>query len=222
MGFSTTWQRFLPLILILALACNDDFEDVLPEKFLDLRLQPDVIYMYNGGSPVGVRLDPLVNDSIKVEVTVTYSTPNHGVIRFIPNEGWFYRPADEFIGTDQFNYTVCHQNNCLSSTITMQVEEPLDLNTCTFEMNGESVTTRKDQPVSIAIFHNDQVCPYLGSSLFKPTRGNFTTYSYSGTFKNIYYVYFPPKGFTGTDAFRYRLFTPDGFLEATCTITITD
>ncbi len=210
------------LFLLVLGACNDAIEDVVPKSFLNVQLNPDEIYIYNGGSPVGVRLDPLVNDSIKVEVTVAYGASNHGTVSFIENEGWFYKPDSDFIGTDNFSYTVCHEGKCQSSTITMHVEEPLNLDACAFAINGEEVTTKMDQPISIAIFHNDQVCPYQGSSLSAPEKGKFTTYSYSGTFKNIYYVYFPPKGFTGTDRFKYRLFTNDGFLEAYCEITITE
>jgi hypothetical protein len=215
--------RYLTMLVLLVLvSCNDEIEDTLPKSFFLIQLNPDDIYIYNSGNPIGVRLDPLVNDSIKVEVTITYSTPLFGSIQFIENEGWFYKPNSDFIGIDNITYTVCYQGNCYSASITMHVEEPLNLEECTFAINGESATTKKDQPVSIPIFHNDQVCPYLGSSLSAPEKGKFTTYSYSGTFKNIYYVYFPPKGFTGTDRFKYRLFTNDGFLEAYCEITITE
>jgi hypothetical protein len=214
----------LPSIIILffvALAgCDDGLEDAVPKSFLNIQLNSDEIFLYNGGSSYGVRLDPLVNDSIKVDVTVSYSTPGSGTITFIQNEGWFYKPNDGFIGTDEITYTVCHDTDCFSAAITMRVEEPVDLNTCTFEINGESVETQKDTPIAIRIFVNDVVCPYQGSSASSPEKGTFSTFTYSGTFKNIVYVYYPPKGFVGTDRFKYRLFTSDGDLEAYCNITI--
>lgn len=58
-------------------------EDIIPPQFSDIELRPDDIYMYNAGNPIGVGLDPLMNDSIKVSVNVTYSEAQHGIIQFI-------------------------------------------------------------------------------------------------------------------------------------------
>ena len=201
-------------------ACDDSLEDAIPKSFAAIQVNADDIYMINAGDPNGVRLDPLVNDTIKVDVSVSYSTPGHGTISFIPDEGWFYKPNPDFTGRDYITYTVCHLGDCLSAPITMVVEEPVDLNACTFAINGEAVETTKDHPIAIRIFENDVVCPYQGSSIFSPEKGTFNTFTYSGSFKNIVYVYYPPKGFVGTDRFKYRLFTSDGDLETFCTITV--
>jgi len=203
--------------------CEDDTPDTVPPSFLEMRVNPDEIYLYgNTDSPYGVRLDPLINDSIKVQVDVTYTTPNHGTIRFIQDEGWFYKPDQDFFGIDNVNYTACYQSNCLSAPITLYVEEPIDPDNCTYENNGENVETKKDQPIAIRIFANDAICAYMGSSLSAPQKGQFAAYSYSGSFKNIIYVYYPPKGYVGTDKFTYRLFTENGTLEAVSNITITE
>ncbi len=203
-------------------ACQDDeFVDVIPKRFMEIQLNPDDIYLYNSDEvTLGVRLDPLLNDSIKVDVNVTYSTPASGTISFIENEGWYYKPKAGFYGTDQFTYTVCHESKCTSSNITMYVEKIPDPDNCTFQINGESIETKIDQPISIRIFNNDMACPYQGSSIWAPEKGSFTSYSYSGNFKNTVYVYYPPKGFVGTDRFKYRLYTPTGYLETYCTITV--
>lgn len=213
----------LSFIMLLAMvACQEDeFVDVIPKRFKEIQLYPDDIYLYNSDEvTLGVRLDPLLNDSIKVDVNVTYSKPASGTITFIENEGWFYKPNAGFYGTDKFNYTVCQENNCASAAITMYVEKVPDFTNCTFQINGESIEIKVDQPVSIRIFDNDMVCPYQGSSVWAPEKGRFTSYSYSGNFKNTVYVYYPPKGYVGTDRFKYRLYTPDGYLETYCTITI--
>lgn len=212
---------FLVVVLIIT-ACDDgELEDVIPQSFFKILLNPDDIYMYNSDEiTIGVRLDPLLNDSIKVDVNVTYSTPTSGTISFIENEGWFYKPDVGFYGEDSFTYTVCREGKCTSAAITMHVEKIPDPNSCTFEINGESIETFVDQPVSIRIFDNDMVCPYMGSSIWAPEKGSFTNYSYSGNYKNTVYVYFPPKGYTGTDRFKYRLYTSTGYLETYCTITI--
>ncbi|MFZ5973741.1 MAG: Ig-like domain-containing protein [Bacteroidota bacterium] len=214
---------FVSALFLTLAACNDPFTgDEVPVVFEKIQLNADEVYIYAGGASEGVRLDPLLNDSIKVPVIVSYSTPQSGTIQFITHEGWFYKANEGFIGTDTFTYTVCYQGTCSTAPITLHVEKPLQGDECRYELNGESVTTKKDQPLEIRIFANDVICPYQGSSINKPEKGTFTSYAYSGNLKNIVYVYFPPKGFVGTDRFRYKIFTPAGDLEVYCNITITE
>lgn len=209
----------MALSALVMVACDDD-SDVVPESYFMIQLNPDDIYMYNSGDSQ-VRLDPLLNDSIKVNVSVSYSQPLFGTISFVDREGWFYKPNAGYFGLDNIIYTVCYENECWSSSITMYVEPPVDLATCQFQINGESVETSKNAPIAIWIFVNDVVCPYQGSSISAPERGRFETYSYSGSYKNTVYVYYPPANFTGQDRFKYRLFTSDGgVLETYCNITI--
>ena len=210
---------FIFSVLLLS-GCYNSYEDVVPVSFQEIKLNPDEVFIYNGGNPLGTRLDPLLNDSIKVQVTVSYSVPSSGKISFVTNEGWFYKPNDGFIGIDNFNYTACYNGSCQTSSIKMHVEQPLDPNNCTSQLNGETIETRKDQPIEIRLFMNDMVCPFSGLSISKPDLGTFKTYSYSGGFKNIVYVYYPPKGFVGTDRIRYKIFTNAGDLQAIATITV--
>ena len=111
---SSFMKSILNISILLALVslfqgCDDDaFPDTLPGTYFMIQLNPDDIYLYNSGNPSGVRLDPLVNDSIKVEVTVSYSTPGFGTIKCVANEGWFYVPNPGFYGIDNVTYTVCH------------------------------------------------------------------------------------------------------------------
>ena len=209
------------LFPIALTACDEEFQDIKPESFFMIQLNPDDIYMYNSGNPLGVRLDPLVNDSIKVDVSISYSTPLFGTISFVRDEGWFYKPKPDFFGIDNITYTVCYEDDCFSASITMYVEHPYDPANCTYAINGESVEAEKDQPLAIRIFDNDVVCPYYGSYISSPEKGTFDTFTYSGSFKNTVYVYYPPKGFVGTDRFKYKLYTRDGgTLETYCTITV--
>ena len=212
----------LILISLFLLSCSEDGmeEDILPKNFVQIQLRPDEIYIYNGDSPFGTRLDPLLNDSIKVAVDVSYSAPASGVITFIDNEGWFYKPHENFFGEDTFTYTACHGTQCQSASIKLYVDHPLDGNNCVYELAGETVTTLKDQPVEIRIFTNDVICPYVGWGINSPEKGTFNSYSYAGGYKNTVYVYYPPKGFVGTDRFTYKIFANDVTLEATCTINV--
>lgn len=211
------------LVLFLSLflsGCDETFEDVIPPTFFMIQLNPDDIYLFNGGSEYGTRLDPLLNDSIKVDVTVSYSTPPHGTIRFIENEGWFYKPDAGYYGIDNVTYTVCWKDGCGSASINIFVEQPLDPATCVYAINGEAIEIEKDQAIEIRIFENDVICQYQGMSLFAPEKGTYETFSYSGNYKNTIYVYRPPKGFTGTDRFKYRFVVGNTYMETYCNITI--
>jgi len=209
---------FMPLVF---LSCSgDDVEpDIIPKKFEQIELRADEIYVYNGGSTLGTRLDPLLNDSIKVAVNITYSTPISGIVTFIDNEGWFYKPNDNFFGDDSLTYTACYGAECQSAQIKLHVEQPLD-GSCVPELNGETVTVQKDQPTEIRLFSNDVICPMTGWGLSAPDHGTFATYSYAGGYKNTVYVYYPPSGFVGTDRFTYRIFTDTGTVQVTCTINV--
>lgn len=207
-----------PAMLVALMACDETFEDVIPETYFMIQTNPDDIYMYNGPS-AKVRLDPLLNDSVKVEVSISYSTPLFGKIEFIPNEGWYYTPNEGFYGMDNIIYTLCYQDDCASASITMYVEQPPG-DHCVYAIVGENIETTKDQPIEIRIYLNDSVCPYMGGGMSSPEKGTFDTYAYSGSFKNIVYVYYPPKRYVGTDRFKYTLYTPDGQIEAWCNITI--
>lgn len=202
--------------------CGGDETDSPPPAFKEIVLRPDVIYIYNGNVLEGTRLDPLLNDSIKVEATIHYSVPAHGTISFIPNEGWFYKPDEGFLGVDNLEYTLCHNKNCASTTMSVHVEEPMNWETCMYSIAGESVSTTVNTPLEIRIFSNDVVCPMNGFGMNSPEKGTFSTYSYSGSYKNTVYVYYPPKDFIGTDRFSYKIFTDDGDKQVYCNITITN
>lgn len=196
-------------------------DDELPGRPVSenqMRLASDDIYLYTEGSGTAVRLDPTLNDSIHGETHVSFGTASSGEITFVENEGWFYKPDPGFLGTDTFIYTVCSSHVCASETIRMHVEEYLP--NCNFELYDEQVITQKDTPIEIRVFMNDTACNYQGMDLFSPDKGTFATYSYSGSFKNIVYVYYPPKGFSGTDHFRYKLRNGMETLEGECTITV--
>ena len=149
----------LVLLSLSFVSCSDEtiIDDTVPKDFSLIQLRPDEIYIYNGGNPLGTRLDPLLNDSIKVEVNISYSIPSSGTIKFIENEGWFYKPNDNFFGDDNFTYTACKGNECQSTSIKLHVERPIDVSNCTYSLIGETVETTKDQPVEIRIFANDAV-----------------------------------------------------------------
>jgi hypothetical protein len=185
------------------------------------QLNDDELYFYNSGNPEGLRLDVLLNDSIKGDVILTFGTPDHGSLSFLENEGWFYHPAENAYDTVRFSYSVCDGETCKSANVTIILEEYPSPEHCMTEINGETVETEMGKPVVIRIFENDLACPYAGSYIASPTKGTFRVLSYSGSFKNILYIYYPPEGFKGTDQFKYKLHAGEGqYIEAICTILV--
>lgn len=191
---------FLAALCILN-SCDKIGDDVLPVKIQDFRLYPDDIYTFGGL----IRLDPLNNDSLKVNVKVTYSQPQHGTLELDQDGSMLYLSDVDFLGTDSLEYTVCSAQLCKSEKIRLYVESPPDPETCVTSLGADSLETTKNTPKGIRIFMNDIICPMSGTSVFAPEKGTFKTIDYSGSYKNTTYVYYPPKDFVGEDSFRYRI-----------------
>ena len=201
------------LLALVALgACDQETDDILPKSFQQFNLYPDQIYIFNGNSSWITRLDPLANDSVKTEVSVTYDQPRNGQL-FPGYDGpgtMGYKPNNDFYGIDSLNYTVCTLEICKTEKIKLIVEEPLDPATCVTMLRADSLETTRNKFKGIRIFENDIIClndDFGGSYIEKPVKGTFNTIQYSGSYKNTIYVYYPPKDFVGEDSFRYRVYT---------------
>ncbi|WP_242929198.1 cadherin-like domain-containing protein [Pontibacter vulgaris] len=202
-------QVFVGLLLLWG--CDTATSDVLPSFFREFKLYADEIYTFNSNNDYILRLDPLVNDSIKAEVNVTYSQPLHG--RLLPEfDGpgtMGYKPNQNFYGADSLEYTVCLNNDCQTEKIKLIVEQPYDPATCQTQLNGETLETTKNTSKQLRIFLNDVICYSTigGIAVYKPEKGTFEEIQYAGSYKNTIYVYIPPKDFVGEDSFRYRVYT---------------
>ncbi|MFD2247471.1 Ig-like domain-containing protein [Pontibacter ruber] len=199
-------------VILLLWGCDKTEEDVIPRSFQEFTLYPDDIYTFNSNSDWINRLDPLANDSVKAQVKVTYSQPQHGQLlpEFDGPGTMGYKPNNDFYGIDSFTYTVCTSEICKSETIRMIVEKPYDPATCTTLLAPDSLETTKNTFKGIRIFENDRICfndSYGGNYIEKPVKGTFRTIEYSGSYKNTIYVYYPPKDYVGEDSFRYRVYT---------------
>lgn len=213
-GYFSKLQKLFLLAgsILLAISCDKVMDDVLPIAFQDFQLYPDDIYFYNSGAWIN-RLDPLINDSIKGSANVMFDKPLHGQLSVEADGDTYYKPDTNFFGTDSLMYTVCSPEICKSEKIRLFVERPLDPNNCTTVLGADSIETTKNTPKSIRIFMNDIICPGVGGwSVFKPEKGTYESVAYAGGFKNLIYIYTPPKNFTGEDSFKYRIHPdPDNY-----------
>ena len=208
-------RLLLSALALLTAGCDQSLRDTQPDHFQAFQLFPDEVYMYNGGAPdTRIRFDPLVNDSIRTTVRVSYSPPQHGQLELMADGGTYYIPNKDFYGVEHITYTACSDRICQSQQMQIIVEPPLDVAHCTTALGADSLQTARNTPAGVRIFLNDVVCaPHqTGMSLFKPEKGTFHTIAYSGSLKNTIYIYTPPKDFTGQDSFRYRVHPdPDHF-----------
>jgi hypothetical protein len=216
------------MALLLMAGCDQTLSDVEPKSFREFELFADEVYMYNASMPdTRIRFDPLINDSIRTTVRVSYSRPANGQLELMQDGGTYYIPNKGFFGTEDITYTACSDRTCQSQRMQIFVEPPLDPNNCTTRLGADSLETAINTTKGIRIFINDMICSpqRTGISVFKPLKGTFTTVAYSGSLKNTIYLYTPPRNFTGEDSFRYRVHPdPDNFdrvyLEMVVKITV--
>ncbi len=212
------WAFCLLVIGILG-SCDIYQEDVAPQKFENIRINADDIYLY---PTKAIRLNHFVNDTLPAFENITYSAPLHGKIINDYDVGGVigYQPEANFVGTDSIAYQVCAGQTCKTATIRLHVEEPLDTVNCTNILAADSLETTMNTPKEIRHFFNDIICPgsYEVLETRAPEKGTYRLYTYSekinsyaGTLKNQVYVYTPPKNYRGTDSFVYRVYPQGGF-----------
>jgi hypothetical protein len=201
-------RLLLPALALLMAGCDQSLTDTQPGHFHEFQLFPDEVYMYNGGAPdTRIRFDPLVNDTIRTTVRVSYSPPQHGQLELMADGGTYYIPNPDFYGVEHITYTACSDQTCRSQEMKIIVERLPDPAHCHNTLGADSLQTARNTAAGVRIFLNDVVCnPHrTGFALFKPEKGTFHTVAYSGSLKNTIYIYTPPKDFTGQDSFRYRV-----------------
>lgn len=162
-----------------------------------------------------------------VTSTGSFTTDNGGTIVINANGTYTYTPANDFIGTDSFTYTVCDDvpaplKACATATITINVipERDPSINN-NVVANDDTGVTEQDKPVSGNLLTNDFDPDgdnlIINTTPTTPPSHGTVTISSDGT-----YIYTPESGFKGVDTFVYEV-CDDGD-PATCdraTVTIT-
>ncbi|WP_419994707.1 Ig-like domain-containing protein [Streptomyces boninensis] len=155
--------------------------------------------------------------------TLTFSLPDapqgallgtdaRGTLTLAPNGVYLFTPAENFTGRASYTVQVCDNGTpklCTRATLTITVS-PIAAN--------DSAGTESGTPVTIDTAANDRGEATAPTVVTPPEHGTLTQ-NPDGTF-----VYTPDADFTGTDAFTYRICSPnapDVCAEATATILVT-
>jgi len=168
-----------------------------------------------------VDIDILTNDydpdGFLVASSVTIdSGPSNGSVTYDDVTGIAtYAPNSGFVGTDEFDYTVCDDEGyCDSATVTIGVDTGVGP-----VANDDAVETRYETPIDIDVVDNDEDADGtldLNSLrvISGPSNGT-TSVSLTGIIN-----YVPDAGFSGLDYFIYEICDNDGFCD-TATVNIT-
>jgi outer membrane protein OmpA-like peptidoglycan-associated protein len=164
-----------------------------------------------------VTVDVLGNDvGTVLQVTNTGQAANGTVA--IVNSAVVYTPATDFIGTDQFTYTVRDSNDSQGQgTVTVTVQAGDIVANVAPVLQDDSVGTTINQPISIDVLAND-IDPdgdtLVITSIEQPTNG-------TAEVVNSEILYTPNQGFSGTDTVRYTITDGNGHIaSAVATITV--
>jgi len=152
---------------------------------------------------------PLSNDEHIDQGTITaviVNHPSHGEINFHESGEFTYTPADDYNGSDNFDYKVCGDHSlCNTATVTITINSINDAPVA----NDDLATTVEGQPVEINVIHDDHdvddnLDPSSVSIVDSPANGTATPNT-DGTV-----VYTPSDGFIGTDVFTYKVCDTEG------------
>ncbi len=191
-------------IICLAPHAQDDFYSV----------DEDVTLTVDGSLILGVLANDSDADTDHSELTAT-SPPvseESGTIVMNSDGTFVYTPADDFFGTDTFEYIVDDglggtDTATVSITVTSINDDPV--------ANAQSVTTLEDEALAITLTGSDTDGDSLTFTTTTPTDG-----SLSGTAPNVTYT--PNAGFLGSDSFDFTVDDENGGTDtATVSITVT-
>ncbi|KAA3440287.1 Ig-like domain-containing protein [Rufibacter hautae] len=202
------------LLLVLGLfswSCDQEVGDELPLSFQQFSIYSDEMYTSEGGVFEKLILSPLVNDSIKTEVTIKYSQPARGQLTSdcYGEKKMCYVYEKGYIGDDSLTYTVCSDKICKTEKILLHIEERLDPSRCITKLGKDSLETTMNTPKEIKPFANDILFCADGSSygpiVVQPQHGTLRFYDYGGTsYKSVTFIYTPNRNYVGDDSFTYR------------------
>lgn len=137
----------------------------------------------------------------------TVSPPAHGTVTLNSNGTYTYTPAANFIGEDQFRYSVCDNDSspaCDTAVVNIRVLPRLVGGNNPPTANDDAATTAINTAVSGNMIANDldpdaNPLSINTTPVLPPANGTLTINS-NGT-----YTYTPANNFTGKDSFDYRV-----------------
>ena len=161
--------------------------------------------------------NPDGGDLILVKVT----QPENGLVR-INKDTILYQPKPEFVGIDQFTYTI---KNAVGRTATATVAVKVDQAPQPLTAKDDTVTTRYNTPVNITVLANDDI-PDRNSITVRietPPQNGSATANTNGSITYQPNAFFPDnrRRFSGKDTFTYTISNGKGeSAKATVTVTV--
>jgi gliding motility-associated-like protein len=146
----------------------------------------------------------------------TFTQPANGTVTQNGNI-LVYTPNNNYIGTDQFTYTICDDDGCSTATVYLWINEVVEPPTGTPPVaNNDSANTNEDSPVTINVTANDAATegdPFSITTFTQPAHGTVTQSGSS-------LIYTPANNYNGTDQFTYTICDDDGCSTATVFINV--
>jgi len=167
----------------------------------------DTVTVASGGVAIADPAHGVLADDHGSGLHVTGHTgPGHGTLTLGNDGGYTYTPAAGFSGTDAFSYTVTDSSGQTATTSVTITVRPVAVD--------DSVATTVGHTVTGDVVANDRGTGLGVATTSLPAHGTVALAS-SGA-----YAYAPDAGFSGTDAFTYRLTGDGGTSDATVTIAV--
>jgi hypothetical protein len=170
---------------------------------------------------LAVDLNVLANDSATAPATITAvnvsAAPAHGTAVVQSDKTVLYTPANGFVGTDSFSYTVTDSNgetsNPAAVSLTMTSTPPPTA-------VADSAHTQPDTAATISVLANDTPA---GGTMLVPGTVAITSTPAHGTAvaqSNGTVLYTPAHGFVGADSFAYTVQDNTGQTSAPATVSL--
>ena len=164
----------------------------------------------NTSSNTPINIFPLTNDFGWLNPkSLVFTSPSHGTANITASGQITYTPALDFVGMDQWQYTICDSTNpgalCASTTITVFVkgQNPI-IHTQSYVLNSGSVL-KTSSLNGLLVGEKDPQGESLQTTLItQPLHGSLTL-NLDGTF-----TYTVGSGFSGLDSLKYNICNTSG------------
>ena len=177
------------------------------------------------GTPLEIAAPGLMTNDFDpdgdVIIVSNFIPPTNGTLTSILTNGSFtYVPDDDFIGTDQFQYSLRDAEGNFSdpAIVTIEVLEPFNrkpIGIGDYYGTPEGTALVVDASGLLINDFDPDGDIIIVSNFIPPTNGILTTILTNGSF-----TYVPNAGFTGTDEFQYSLRDAEGNFSDPVTVTL--
>ncbi len=126
--------------------------DVLPVNDVLVAVDDEINLGINQDVTIRVIDNDILVDDDPVTLTLS-TTPLNGIATVLPDGSVQYVPNQNFVGTDQFNYTICDSDDCDDATVTINVSGVVINNPPTTVT--DTLRVNEDESGTIQVLLND-------------------------------------------------------------------